>query len=140
VADKVAGYEMLERAGAVPRPLIVGVEHVPIAIEADASGRPHARGRWDHAAVGCDTDGPASKGHLAVEAAGQAEHDPELAVAVELRAKGILVVVARHAPAVAHGLVVVSHAVAGGVAEPAHLRPLRHVEPAVTPGEAEHLV
>src|SRR5262245_54846484 len=44
VADEAADRDVLEAAGAVPRPLVVGVEHVAGGVEADAPRRPHAAG------------------------------------------------------------------------------------------------
>ena len=77
---------------------------------------------------------------LAVERAGQAEGDPDVAVLVEARAEGVLVVVAVDLPAVGDDLEDVGLAVAVGVLDARDVRPLRDVEPAVLLGQAEDLV
>src|SRR5262249_12336176 len=47
MADEAALSDLLERAGAVPGPLVVGVENVTFRIEADAARRTHAAGGGD---------------------------------------------------------------------------------------------
>ena len=131
---------MLQRARTVPWALVVGIEHVAGAIEADPAGGTHAGGGGNRAPIGRDPQRPPAKGHLAVKAAGETEHHPDIAVSVELRAKRIFVVVARHAPAIGHRFVGVGCAGAGKVAHSAHLRPLRGIEPAVAPGQPQHLM
>src|SRR5262249_6613384 len=112
VADEAALDEMLEPAGAVPRALVVRVEHVALGVEADATGRAHAAGGRRDLAFGRDLAGPAAELAVAGERAGQAERDPDVAVPVEARAEGVLVVVAVDAPLVADRLEDVGLAVA----------------------------
>ena len=61
MAGEAALDDLLEAACAVPRALIVGVEHVALGIEADAAGRADAAGGGDELAVGRDLAGPAAE-------------------------------------------------------------------------------
>ena len=140
MTDELPRPQFLERTRAVPRPLVVGVEDLAGAVEANPAGGPDAGGGGDRAAVGSDAHRPAAKRHLAGKAPRQTEHDPQIPLGVELRSEGILVVVARHSPAIGDRLDFVRFAVAVGVLEPAHLRPLRRIEPVILPGQAQHFV
>ena len=134
MANELPRPQLFERARSVPRPLVVGVEHLPCAVKADPAGGSDAGGGGDRAAVGGDAHRPATKRHFARKAPRQAEHDPQVSFGVKLRSEGIFVVVARDAPAIGHRLDLVGLAVAIGVLKSAHLRPLRRIEPAILPG------
>src|SRR5262245_2076552 len=97
---KAAGSKMLETAGAVPGALIVGVEHVACRVHADAAGRSQAAASGNHFAIGRNAQSPAAIFHVAAERAGETERDPQVAVAVELRAKAVFVIIAGDFPAV----------------------------------------
>ena len=140
MADEAADDDLLETAGAVPGALVVGVEDVALGVEADAAGRANAAGRRDELALRRDLAGPAAELAVAVERAGQAEGDPDVAVLVEARAEGVFVVVAVDLPAVGDDLEQVGLAVAVGVLDARDVGPLGDVEPAVLLGQAEHLV
>ena len=140
MADELPRPQFFDRTRAVPRPLVVGVEHLAGAVEANPARGADAGGGGDRAAVGRDAHRPATKRHFARKAPRQTEHDPQIPLGVELRSECIFVVVARHSPTIGHRLDLVGLAVAVGVLEPAHLRPLRRIEPAILPGQAQHLV
>ena len=140
MADELPRPQFFQRTRAVPRPLVVGVEHLAGTIEADPAGGSNAGGGGDRAAVGSDAHRPAAKRHFARKAPRQAEHDPQIPLGVKLRSERIFVVVARHSPAIGHRLDLVGLSVAIGVLESAHLRPLRRIKPAILPGQAQHLM
>ncbi len=60
VAFKIAGRKVFERAGAVPRPLIVGEKHVAGAIGADAPGRAQSTARGNRCAIRRNPQAPAA--------------------------------------------------------------------------------
>src|SRR5207249_2262054 len=121
------GSQTLQRTRSAPRPLIVGVEDLPLVIETDAAGRANAAGRWNGFAVGRDPQTPAAIFAVTVERTGQAQHDPNVAFLVELRAESVLVVIAVDAPGIADCLDHIGPAVAVFIAQPRNFRPMRRV-------------
>jgi len=87
MTDEPADGNLLQRARAVPRPLIIGVENVALGVEATPPGE------RTPLVVGTNLPSgvilPAQPRNLAslCERAGQAQRDPEVAVLVELGAK-----------------------------------------------------
>ena len=77
---KPPGLQMLQRAGAVPRPLVLGVEGVAVGIERDAAGTAQAAAHRLPAAVGKMAEGPAAKRAVGRVAAGETVHGPDRAV------------------------------------------------------------
>ncbi len=134
-----SGPHVVQRVGADPVALLVGVEHVAGSVGSESTRRSHARADRHQLAGPVDPDAPttpASLGHveclvanhqrglLALEAHADVECHPEIALAIELGSECVLVVVARHAPAVAHADVLIGHQVAIGVGDPSQLGPL----------------
>src|SRR5262249_13085422 len=104
VAVEAADDDLLERTGAVPRALVVGEEDVAVGVEADAPRRAHAAGDRHELALRRQLHGPAAELAAAVERPRQAEGDVQLALPVEARAEGVLVVVAVDLPALGDDL------------------------------------
>ena len=132
--------ERLERAGAVPRPLVVGIEGFAQVVQANAAWRADAAGGRDEFPFPGHADTPAAIVDLAGERAGEAENDPHVAVRIGPGAKGVLVVVAGDAPAVVDRLENVGTVVTVDVLHAGQLAALGAVEPTVREGEVERLV
>ena len=112
-------------------PLVVHVEHLPVLPHAEAVGGAQAAADRDHLALRRDLQGPAPVGHgrLAQGAAeAHVQGHPGVALAVEARPEGELVVVAGDAPVVADGLVQIRASVAVGVDQARQLGSLDRVE------------
>ena len=141
VAYELPGLQVLEPTGAIPGPLVVGVEHFAQMVGGDAAGRTQSAGGGDGLAVRGDAQSPSAVRILAREGTREAEDDPDVAVAVELRTKGVFVVVAVNAPAVGHSLEEVGATVVIGVLEAREFAALRGVNPSIAPGrQPKHLM
>ena len=68
-----------------------------------------------------DANAPAAIGNVAVERTGQAEHDPDVAVSVELGTECVLVIVAGDLPAIVDDLKFIRLAVTVGVSHSRHV-------------------
>ena len=115
---KGTGLEVFEAAGAVPRPLIVGVEDVACRVEAHSARRSDAAAGGNQFTVGRNTHAPTAILAVTVERSGEAKRDPDVSIAVELRSESVLVVIAVDIPTGVHGFKQVGFAVARGVFNP----------------------
>ena len=140
VALEGTGAQPLEGGGAVPHALVVGVEDVTLVVHADAARGADAGGGRDHLALGGDAHAPAAPRRVGVEGAGQAEHDPDVAVLIGIGAEGVLMVVAVDAPLRADRVEGVGLAVAVGVGQAGVLRTLGEEERLILVEHAERLV
>ena len=140
VALEGSGAQPLQGGGAVPHALVVGVEHVTLAVGADAAGRTDAGRDGDELAVRGDLGAPAAPRGVGMERAGQAEDGPDVAVLVGIGTEGVFVVVAAHAPLGADGLEPVGPAVAVAVGHAGELRTLHGEQRALLPEHPEGLV
>src|SRR5204862_7258361 len=87
--DESAGDQLLEFARAVPRALVVGIEDVTCGVEADTARGTHAGTGRQHLPLRRDAQAPAAIRIVAGERTGQAQHNPHISFAVELRAEGV---------------------------------------------------
>ena len=140
VPHEFAGGEVLEPAGPVPGALVVGVEDFAGEVGSNAPGRADPRGRGDQFAFRGDAHAPAAEFDITAERTGQAQHDPQVPLAVELRTERVLVVIARDFPFVVDHFEQVGETIVVGVADAGDVAALHHVQPAIFLGEAEHLV
>ena len=118
MAHKTARFEPFQRAGTIPRPLIVRVKHVAGGIRPDAARAAHAGASRDDFAGRSDLQAPPAKGNLGGKRSGQTEDRPDIAVAVRPRAESIFMVVADDAPPIRDVFKLIGAAVPIGIPEP----------------------
>src|SRR5256885_15448060 len=137
---KIPGRQVLEGAGAVPRPLISGVKHVAKIVRADSAGRADAAASGHHPAIRRNTQTPAAIISLARKGTGQTEHEPDVAIFGKMRSKSIFVVIAAQAPVIIYGFKQIGASIAVEVFHASDFASLCAIEPAVAVRQTEHFV
>ena len=141
-AVKLPLLEVDQRARGHPASLLVGTEDVTAGVPAQTARSAQPAGDGLPAAVRRHLQAPTAprvaRGRLLAEA--RVERHPHVALEVELRTVGVLMVVAADAPTPGDGEVLVSLAVTVAVREAGQLGALHGVERPVPVGEAQRLV
>ena len=140
MALKRARLQVLQRAGAIPRALVVRVKHIAEMVQTNAAGAANAAGSGDHLAFLVHAHTPAAVRSVAVEGTGETQDHPHVAVGIELRSKGVLVVIAVDAPAVGEGFKDIRTTIAVLILDARYFAALRGVQPAVAPVNTKRLV
>ena len=140
MALKRARLQVLQRAGAIPRALVVRVKHIAEMVQTNAAGAANAAGSGDHLAFLVHAHTPAAVRSVAVEGTGETQDHPHVAFGIELRSKGVLVVIAVDAPAVGEGFKDIRTTIAVLVLDARYFAALRGVQPAVAPVNTKRLV
>ena len=108
-----------QRAGRPPVALLIGAEHIALQVGADAAWRAQTAGDGSQLAAGGNHQAPATPldvfifGHglLPVIADADVERDPGIALMIEDRTIGILVVIAGDTPALGERSVFIRHVI-----------------------------
>ena len=139
VAKEATGLQVLERAGAIPRPLALDDEHFALGISRNACWAAQATADGNHLAGGGDLDGPAAEEVVGIIGTAEAQRDPHIAFGVRLGGEGKFMAF-RVAPVIRERLITISHAITVEITDAHDLAEGRRQHRAIAPRQGKDFV